>query len=105
MNSCSKQPKAQRSDWPLYSFFRKNSGGEYSRVPKKVVEDALDPSFWVCTLDDDTDEDEEPSSAIDLAPLGQCLGGLMDSPKSQSFVYPSALINTFSGFRLNRVKN
>ena len=62
----------------------KNSGGMYSRVPKNVVVAILLPSFIVVTLDDETDELEEASSAIELD--DENLGGSRERPKSQSFV-------------------
>ena len=51
----------------------KNSGGIYSKVPKNVVVDILVPSFFVVTLDDETDELEEASSAIEFAEEGESL--------------------------------
>ena len=72
----------------------------YSRVPKNVVVAILLPSFKVVTLDDETDELEEASSAIELD--DKFLGGSRERPKSQSFVYPSASIKMFSGFKLNK---
>ena len=80
----------------------KNSGGKYSSVPKKVVVETLVPSFIVVTLDDDTEELEEASSAIES--VVEVLGGSKERPKSQSFVYPSASIRMFSGFRLECIK-
>ena len=62
----------------------KNSGGMYSRVPKNVVVAILLPSFIVVTLEDDTDELEEASSAIELE--AEILGGSKERPKSQSLV-------------------
>ena len=79
-NSYSKQPKAHKSDWPLYSFLRKNSGGEYSKVPKKVVVATLEPSFLVVTLEEETDEDDDASSAIDFSIAHRWLGGGIASP-------------------------
>ena len=84
-NSYRRQPKAQRSDWPLYSCFRKNSGGEYSSVPKKVVFATPVPSFFVVMLEEETDEEEEASSAIEAVDC-QLLGGWIARPKSHSFV-------------------
>jgi hypothetical protein len=46
----------------------KNSGGLYSKVPKKVVVETLEPSFLVVTLDEETDDEEEASSAIEVEP-------------------------------------
>lgn len=96
-NSYSRQPKDQRSDWPLYSWRRKNSGGVYSSVPKNVVVDTPLFSFLVVTLDDETEEEELASSAI--VPRSG-FGGKMERPKSHSFVYPSLSMSTFSGLRL-----
>ena len=56
----------------------------YSRVPKNVVVAILLPSFIVVTLEDDTDELEEASSAIELE--AEILGGSKERPKSQSLV-------------------
>ena len=61
----------------------KNSGGIYSKVPKKVVVAILLPSFIVVTLDEETDELEEASSAIELVVSA---GGSRERPKSQSLV-------------------
>lgn len=80
MNSYSRQPKAHRSDYPLYSCFKKNSGGEYHSVPKKVVVATLEPSFLVFTEEEDTDEDEDASSAIEADPAQKLLGGGMARP-------------------------
>ena len=45
-------------------------------MPKKVVLATPDPSFFVVMLEDETDEDDEASSAIDAAPVDyQWLGG------------------------------
>ena len=52
----------------------------------------------VVTLDEETDELEEASSAIELEQ--EAFGGSSERPKSQSFVYPSESIKIFSGFRL-----
>ena len=76
----------------------KNSGGMYSKVPKNVVVAILLPSFIVVTLEEETDELEEASSAIELEQ--EAFGGSSERPKSQSFVYPSESIKIFSGFRL-----
>ena len=103
--SYSMQPKAHRSDLPLYSCLRKNSGGLYSRVPKKCVVETFEPSFFVVTLEDETEEQEEDaSSAIVVFSFYQLRGGYRAKPKSHSFVYPSESINTFSGFKLHRIK-
>lgn len=67
-NSYSKQPKAHRSDYPLYSCLRKNSGGEYSRVPKKVVVATFEPSRLVVTLEEETELLDDASSAIEVLP-------------------------------------
>ena len=56
----------------------------YSRVPKNVVVAILLPSFIVVTLEDDTDELEDASSAIELE--AEILGGSKERPKSQSLV-------------------
>ena len=56
----------------------------YSRVPKNVVVAILLPSFIVVTLDEDTDELDEASSAIELD--DEILGGSKERPKSQSLV-------------------
>lgn len=65
----------------------KNSGGEYSIVPKNVVVAGPDPDFFVTTLEEETEEDDEASSAIEAAPAYMCDGdGLIDRPKSHSFV-------------------
>ena len=69
INSYNRQPKAHRSDCPLYSCFRKNSGGEYSSVPKKVVVATLEPSFLVVTEELDTELELDASSAIEFFPL------------------------------------
>lgn len=61
----------------------KNSGGRYSRVPKKVVVAILLPSFIVVTLEDETEELDEASSAIELV---ESVGGSKERPKSQSLV-------------------
>ena len=53
-------------------------------MPKNVVVAILLPSFIVVTLDDETDELEEASSAIELD--DENLGGSRERPKSQSFV-------------------
>ena len=76
----------------------KNSGGKYSRVPKKVVVETLVPSFMVVTLEEETDELDEASSAIESE--AEIFGGSSARPKSHSFVYPSASMRMFSGFRL-----
>ena len=63
-----KHPNAQRSDYPEQIFLWKNSGGKYSKVPKNVVVETFFPSLLVdilVTLDEETDELEEASSAID----------------------------------------
>lgn len=71
-------------------------------MPKNVVVGFPDEDFLVTTLDEETDEDEEASSAIEAAPAYKCDGdGLIERPKSHNFVYPSASINTFSGFKLS----
>lgn len=64
MNSYRRQPKAHRSDCPLYSCLRKNSGGEYSSVPKKVVVATFEPSFLVVTDELETELELDASSAI-----------------------------------------
>jgi len=64
----------------------KNSGGLYSKVPKKVVVETLVPSFLVVTLEEETDDEEEASSAIDYAPFCRCSGGRIASPKSHILV-------------------
>ena len=83
-NSYNKHPKAHKSLCPLYSFLRKNSGGRYSRVPKNVVVATLAPSFFVVTLELDTDEEELASSAIDVALSFVTYG--IERPKSHNFV-------------------
>ena len=66
INSYKRHPKAHRSDYPLYSCLRKNSGGEYSSVPKKVVVATLAPSFLVVTEELETELELDASSAIVL---------------------------------------
>ena len=56
-------------------------------MPKKVVVGCPDPDFLVTTLEEETDEEEEASSAIEVAPYFKCDGeGFMERPKSHSFV-------------------
>jgi len=62
-SSYSRQPNAQMSLCFVYCCFFKNSGGEYSRVPKKVVTICELPAFWVDTLDEDREEQEEDASS------------------------------------------
>ncbi len=57
----------------------------YSRVPKKVVFDTFEPSFFVVTLDEETEDDELASSAMVFS-LARCDGGWIAKPKSHSFV-------------------
>ena len=64
----------------------------------------LDPDFFVLTLDEETDDEDEASSAIDVALSCIFSGGLIASPKSHNLVYPSASISTFSGFRLSKIR-
>ena len=67
-------------------------------MPKTLVVWTELPSFLLVTLEEETEEVEEASSAMEVLLLKS---GTMESPKSQSFVYPSASIKMFSGFRLN----
>ena len=67
-------------------------------MPKNVVVATLVPSFFVVTLELETDEEELASSAIDVALSFVTCG--IERPKSHNFVYPSSSISTFSGFRL-----
>ena len=60
----------------------------------------LEPDFFVLTLEEETEEEDEASSAIEVALSCIFSGGLMAKPKSHNFVYPSASIRTFSGFKL-----
>lgn len=73
-------------------------------MPKKVVvETPFGPSFFVVTLDEETDElDEAASSANVVFSWCQWLGGYKARPKSHSLVYPSESISTFSGFKLQQ---
>ena len=74
-------------------------------MPKNVVVGCPLPDFLVTTLDEETEEEELASSAIDEAPAAKWDGdGLIERPKSHSLVYPSASINTFSGFKLSMQK-
>ena len=54
-------------------------------MPKKVVFDTFEPSFFVVTLDEETEDDELASSAIVVA-LARCDGGWIARPKSHSLV-------------------
>ena len=60
---------------------------EYQRIrkprPKKEVVKPSPPSFFVLTLEEDTDEEEEASSAIDW---DFTISGTSDNPKSHSLV-------------------
>jgi hypothetical protein len=56
----------------------------YSRVPKKVVVETELPDFFVVTLEELTEEDDDASSAIELLPVG--FMGTRERPKSHSFV-------------------
>ena len=56
-------------------------------MPKNVVDSCPLPDFLVTTLDEETEEEEEASLAMDEAPAFKCVGeGLIDRPKSHSLV-------------------